>query len=127
MTLLIRSIAATLVLTLTAAVIVKSQTSDRPLNEFDVRGVLSIPSGDASFSSNGTAGSEISFSRDFDFRRELGFELRFTHRTASGKHKFQAGYGQTTWDRNTSLSRSFSFRGETFEANLDAAADLRLS
>lgn len=127
MRLLTRSICATLVLMLTAAVVVKSQTSDRPRNEIEVRGVLSIPSGDASFSSNGTAGSEISFSRDFDFRNELGFELRFTHRTASGKHKFQAGYGQTTWDRSTTLSRTFTFRGETFQANLDAAADLRLS
>lgn len=121
------SIATTLAVILTAAVIVKSQTSDRPLNEIEVRGVLSIPSGDASFSSNGAVGSVISFSRDFDFKNELGFELRFTHRTASGKHKFQASYGQTTWDRNTTLSRSFSFRGETFQANLDAAADLRLS
>jgi hypothetical protein len=112
---------------LIAEPIVRSQTSDAPKNEVEVRGVLSIPSGDASFSSNGTAGSVISFSRDFDFRNELGFEVRFTHRTPNGKHKFQAGYGQTTWNRNTTLSRSFTFRGETFVANLDASADLRLS
>jgi hypothetical protein len=92
-----------------------------------VRGVLAVPSGEASFSSNGASGSVISFDRDFDFRNELGFEVRFTHRTASGKHKFQAGYGQTTWNRNTTLSRSFTFRGETFVANLNTAADLRLS
>ena len=119
--------AATVVLMLIAAPIVRSQTSDQPKNEVEVRGVLSIPSGDASFSASGTAGSVVSFSRDFDFRNELGFEVRFTHRTPNGKHKFQAGYGQTTWNRNTSLSRSFTFLGETFQANLDASADLRLS
>ena len=118
---------ATVVLIMIAAPNVKSQTSDAPKNEIEVRGVLSIPSGDASFSSAGTSGSVISFSRDFDFRNELGFEFRFTHRTSSGKHKFQAGYSQTTWNRNTTLSRSFTFRGETFVANLDASADLRLS
>jgi hypothetical protein len=105
----------------------QAQTTDRPRNEIEVRGVLSIPSGDASFSASGVSGSEISFSRDFDFQKELGFEVRFTHRTDNGKHKLQAGYSQTTWNRNTTLSRSFTFRGETFEANLDAEGDLRLS
>ncbi len=126
MRLLTPYLAATAVLFLSTA-IVKTQTSDSPRNEIEVRGVLSIPSGDASFSANGASGSVISFSRDFNFRNELGFELRYTHRTENGKHKLQAGYGQTTWDRNTTLSRSFTFRGETFEANLSAAGDLRLS
>lgn len=126
MRLLTHLTAATVVL-LVGATVVKSQTTDAPKNEVEVRGVLSIPSGDASFSSSGNVGSVISFSRDFDFRNELGFELRFTHRTASGKHKLQASYGQTTWNRSTSLSRSFTFLGETFQANLDASADLRLS
>lgn len=111
---------------LSAATTVKPQT-DRPTNEVEVRGVFSTPSGEASFSSNGASGSLISFSEDFDFRNELGFELRFTHRTSSGKHKFQAGYVQTTWNRERALSRSFTFRGETFAANLSTAADLRLS
>src|SRR5690349_10402358 len=126
MRLLILMPVATVILLLTAA-IVKTQTSDRPPNEVEVRGVLSIPGGEASFSSSGASGSVISFERDFDFRNELGFELRFTHRTPNGKHKFQAGYAQTTWNRTTSLSRSFTFRGETFVANLDASGDLRLS
>ena len=119
--------AATLVLLLATAPTVKTQTSPRPPNEIEVRGVVSVPSGEASFSSNNTSGSIISFDRDFDFRNEIGFELRFTHRTPSGKHKFQGGYSQTTWNRSTSLSRSFTFRGETFTANLDTEADLRLS
>jgi len=111
---------------LLGATTVKPQT-EVPKNEVEVRGILSIPSGEASFSSNGTSGSVISFSDDFDFRNELGFELRLTHRTASGKHKFQGGYSQTTWNRERALSRSFTFRGETFVANLSTASDLRLS
>lgn len=99
----------------------------RPKHEFEVRGVLSIPSGEASFSSNGNTGSVISFSRDFDFRKELGFSLRYTHRTENGRHKFLGEYAQTTWNRNTTLSRSFTFRDQTYVANLDASADLRLS
>lgn len=127
MRLIIRYLAATVVLLFTAAAIVKPQTSTPASNEIEVRGVLSIPSGEASFSANGASGSVISFSRDFDFRNELGFELRYTHRKAGGKHKLQAGYSQTTWNRNTTLSRSFTFRGETFDANLDTSGDLRLS
>jgi hypothetical protein len=122
-----RLMTATLVLILSAVIPVCSQTSHTATNEIAVTGVLSIPSGEASFSSNGTPGSVVSFSRDFDFRNELGFEVRFTHRTASGKSKLQAGYAQTTWNRSRTLSRSFTFRGETFAANLAASGDLRLS
>lgn len=99
----------------------------KPKNEVEVRGVLSIPSGEASFSGSGNTGTVISFDRDFDFRKELGFELRFTHRTPNGKHKFLAAYAQTTWNRNTALSRSFTFLGQTYVANLDLESDLRLS
>ena len=98
-----------------------------PKNEIEVRGILAIPSGEASFASNGDTGTVISFSRDFDFRKELGFAVRFTHRTENGKHKFLGEYAQTTWNRNTTLSRSFTFLGQTYVANLDASADLRLS
>lgn len=115
-----------IVLLLTAFVTVEAQNS-RPKNEIEVRGVLSVPSGEASFSSNGNTGTTISFSRDFDFRNELGFALRFTHRTEDGKHKFLGEYAQTTWNRNTTLTRSFTFLGQTYVANLDASADLRLS
>jgi len=104
-----------------------SQVPAGSRNEIEVRGVVSVPAGEASFSSSGASGSVISFDRDFDFRNEVGFELRFTHRTGTGKHKFQAGYAQTSWNRNTNLSRSFTFRGETFTANLNTTGDLRLS
>jgi hypothetical protein len=114
------------VLLLAVFVNVEAQDS-RPKNEIEVRGVLSVPSGEASFSSSGNTGTTISFARDFDFRNELGFALRFTHRTEDGKHKFLGEYAQTTWNRNTTLSRSFTFLGQTYVANLDASADLRLS
>ena len=126
MRLLTRCFAAT-IFVLSLAFIANSQVPEGSQNEVEVRGVVSVPSGEASFSSNGTLGSVISFERDFDFRNEIGFELRYTHRTASGKHKFQGGYSQTTWNRSTSLSRSFTFRGETFTANLDTSSVLRLS
>src|SRR6185437_9002727 len=118
--------AAVIVLFLIAPV-ANSQVPEGRQNEIEARGVLSVPSGEVSFSANGASGSVISFENDFDFRNELGFEIRFTHRTASGKHKFQGGYSQTTWNRTTSLSRSFTFRGETFTANLDTSSVLRLS
>ena len=113
-------------LLLCAFITVDAQDS-RPKNEIEVRGVLSIPSGEASFSSNGDTGTVISFSRDFDFRNELGFQLRYTHRTENGKHKFLGEYAQTTWNRSSALTRSLTFRGQTYVANLEASADLRLS
>jgi len=107
-------------------VTVDAQNS-RPKNEIEVRGVLSVPSGEASFSSNGTTGTVISFDRDFDFRSELGFQVQYTHRTENGKHKFLGEYSQTSWDSSNTLSRSFTFLGQTYVANLDTSADLRLS
>jgi hypothetical protein len=107
--------------------IIKSQVPEGSRNEIEVRGTVSVPSGEASFTRNGITGSVIDFERDFDFKNEIGFELRYTHRTASGKHKFLAAYEQTTWNRSRTLSRSFNFLGQTFVANLDASSDLRLS
>lgn len=98
----------------------------RPKHEIEVRGALAIPSGEASFSSNGSTGTVISFSRDFELQNELGFLIRYTHRTENGKHKFLGEYGQTKWNRTTTLSRDFTFLGQTYVANLDASADLRL-
>lgn len=111
---------------LVAAVSVNAQTT--PLkNEIEVRGALAIPSGEASFSSNGSTGTVISFSEDFDFKNELGFLVRYTHRTESGKHKFLGEFGQTKWSRTRSLSRSFTFLGQTYVANLDTESELKLT
>ena len=119
-------LAATFLLFIPLAII-KAQVPEGSRNEVEVRGTLSIPSGEASFTRNGLNGSVIDFERDFDFKNEWGFEMRYTHRTASGKHKFLAAYEQTTWERSRTLSRSFTFLGQTYVANLDASADLRLS
>ena len=111
---------------LIAVVSVNAQTS--PLkNEIEVRGTVAIPSGEASFSSNGNTGTVISFSRDFDLQNELGFLVRYTHRTESGKHKFLGEFGQTRWNRSTTLSRDFTFLGQTYVANLEATSELKLT
>ena len=109
------------------ALVSVSAQDPRPKNEIEVRGVLSVPSGEASFSSNGNSGTVISFDRDFDFRNELGFQVQFTHRTENGKHKFLGEYSQTSWNRSNTLSRSFTFLGQTYVANLETSSDLRLS
>ena len=114
-----------IVLALVATAHAQSST-DQPRNEIEVRGTFSIPSGEASFSTSGSAGSILSFERDFDFQNEFGYALRYARRSESDKHKFLAEYTATSWDRSTTLSRSFTFRGETYEANLNATADLKL-
>ena len=121
-----RAAAITFITLVFAAALDAQSTADEPRHEIEARGVYSIPSGDASFSTTGNQGSTISFDRDFDFRNELGFELRYTYRTPSGKHKFLAEYSATDWNRTTTLSREFTFLGETYRANLDATADLKL-
>ena len=111
----------------TTVIAVNAQTSDALRNEIEVRGVVAIPSGEASFASSGNIGSVISFSRDFDFKNELGYEVRYTHWSTNGKHKISGDFAQTSWDRQRTLSRSFTFRGQTYQANLDASAKLRLT
>lgn len=101
-------------------------SSDKPKNEIEVRGQVAVPSGEANFSGTGAAGSTIDFSRDFDFKNELGYELRYAYRTTSGKSKFVIDYDSTDWNRNTILTRSFTFRGETYVANASLAGDLKL-
>jgi hypothetical protein len=110
-----------------AAVAVHAQSSsDEPRNEVEIRGLYSIPSGEANFSGTGSSGSTISFSRDFDFRNKLGFGLRYTYRSENRKHKLMADFDQTTTSRSTTLSRSFTFRDQTYVANLAISGDLRI-
>jgi Outer membrane protein beta-barrel domain len=96
-------------------------------NEVEVRGVYSIPSGDASFSTTTSSGTDISFGRDFDFRNELGFELRYTRRSTNDRHKFVVDYGHTDWSRSTVLNRSLAFNGRIYIANVNTTSDLNLS
>lgn len=96
-------------------------------NEIEVRGAIAIPSGEASFSRNGNTGTVISFSDDFDFKNELGFLVRYTRRSENGKHKFLGEFGQTRWERSNTLSRSFTFLGQTYVANLETSSELKLT
>jgi hypothetical protein len=102
------------------------QSSDRPLNEIDVRITFTVPSGEANFSGTNNSGDTISFDRDFDFKDEFGYELRFTHKSENLKHKFLAQYSSTDWERTRTLTRSFTFRGNTYVANFDATGKLKL-
>lgn len=104
-----------------------ANAQDPKYNEIEVRGTVSIPTGEAQFASGGNLGSVISFERDFDFKTELGYEVRYTHWSKNGKHKISGDFAQTSWDRQNSLTRSFTFRGQTFQANLDTSAKLRLT
>jgi len=68
----------------------------------------------------------VSFERDFDFHSELGFEARYTYRHPEGRHKLLVGYETADWSRTTILSRTFTFAGQTYTANLEATGDLKL-
>lgn len=117
----------TIFVSLVAVVAVQAQSStDEPRNEVEVRGTFSIPSGEASFGATGSSGSTISFSRDFDFGNEFGFELRYQHKSENRKHKFLVSYSDTGWERSTTLTRTFTFRGETYVANANLDGNLSL-
>ena len=114
-------------ITIAAVLSAPAQTSsDKPKHEIEIRGVISVPSGEANFSGTGASGSTIDFSRDFDFNNKLGFQGRYGYRTTNGKHKFVVDYDSTAWSRNTILTRSFTFRGETYVANASLSGDLKL-
>jgi len=116
-----------MILVVAFIIVAKAQSSsDQPKNEIEVRGTYSIPSGEANFSGTSASGSTIDFARDFDFKNQFGFQVRYAYRGASGKHKFVADYDRTNWERNTTLSRSFTFRGETYVANAIIDGDLKL-
>jgi hypothetical protein len=118
---------ASMVILLAAVVLVEAQSAaGEPQNEVEVRGTFSIPSGEASFGSAGNSGSTISFSRDFDFSNEFGFEVRYQRKSANLKHKFLVDYSDTGWERSATLTRSFTFRGETYVANASLAGNLSL-
>jgi len=122
-------LALTLVLTAVLSIVISAnaQSSDRPLNEIEIRTNFSIPSGEANFSGTTNSGSTLDFARDFDFSNEWGFEGRYAHRSESGKHKFLVDYETADWSRSRTITRSFTFRGETYVANASISGDLRLS
>lgn len=116
----------TIIVALAMVAIAHSQSSDRPKNEIEVRGIVSIPSGDANFSGTTSSGSTLDFARDFNFQDELGFQVRYAYRTSNGKHKLGADYSDTRWSRSNTLSRSFTFGGQTYLANASTASELKL-
>jgi hypothetical protein len=101
-------------------------SSIQPKNEIEIRATYSIPSGEANFSGTGASGSTLDFARDFDFKNEFGWQARYTYRSTNGKHKIVADYDATNWERSTMLTRSFTFRGETYVANASLDGALKL-
>ena len=108
------------------ALVGNAQTSDKPKSEIEFRAQVNVPSGEANFSGTGAIGSTLDFARDFDFKNEFGFQIRYTYRTTSGKHKFLADYDRSDWERDTILTRTLTFRGETYVASATLSGDLKL-
>jgi hypothetical protein len=101
-------------------------SSDRLRNEIEVNAIISIPSGNSNFSGTTSSGSTLDFARDFDFKNEVGFDLRYLYRSENNKHKILAEYTHTDWSRSATLTRSFTFRGETYVANAAISSELNL-
>jgi hypothetical protein len=118
-------ICSSILLTMALTTVAQSST-DRPRNEIEVRGLVSVPSGEANFSGTTASGSTIDLGRDFEFNNKLGYNVRFSHKSENDKHKFVVQYGRENWDQTATLTRSFTFRGETYVKNATAAADLTL-
>ena len=119
---LIRHLIAGTVILFVAFAAANGQSTDQPRNEIEVRGNVSIPTGSADFSGTTDSSQTIDFARDFSFDNKLGFDLRYIHRSENQKHKFLVQYGRDNWDQQRTLTRSFTFLGQTYVAN--ASADL---
>ena len=121
-----RRLIGSLFISFAAALIGMAQsTPDRPKSEVEFHATYSVPSGEANFN-GGNSGSNIDFSKDFNFQNVWGFRVRYAYRSPDGKHKIQAEYDNTTWDRNTTLSRSITFLGQTYVANLNLDSQFKL-
>jgi len=123
-----RLLALITIVLLPSTMTARAQSSNEPTrSEVEIRGIVSIPSGTANFSGTSSGDTTIDFKRDFDFGNKLGFAGRYTYRSTNKKHKFLAEYNTTKWSRDTTLSRTFTFLGQTYIANLAASGDLRLN
>ena len=99
-----------------------AQTIDsQPQHEIEARAVYSIPTGETNFS-----GTTISFSRDFDFPNRINLDLRYTHRSESGKHKFVVFYGRTSHSSTRTLTRTIEFLNRTYTANLEIKSEQKI-
>jgi len=106
--------------------IVNGQSSDQPRSEIEVRGNLSIPTGETNFSGTTNNDQTIDFGRDFSFDNKLGWEGRYIYRSENQKHKFMAAYSRDNWDQERTLTRTFTFLGQTYVANASADLDLTI-
>jgi hypothetical protein len=82
------------------------------------------PSPGLTLSSEGLVGSSIS---EVDFVQEFGIlNKSFPHfRVALGRsHKFRLGHAKFSYNPETVISRTFTFRGNTFTLNTPASADI---
>jgi hypothetical protein len=107
------------------AVYAQSST-DRPRNEVEVSATFSVPSGNSRFSTTTSAGTTLDFGRDFDFKDEFGFNVRYMHKSANDKHKILLEYSHTDWSRTGTATRAFTFLGQTYVANATVSGDLNL-
>ena len=110
----------------TFILVVSGESFAQAQHEVEVRGTFSIPSGEANFSGTRASGSTIDFSRDFDFGNEFGFGVRYQYRSENRKHKILAEYTNTDWERSRTLTRTITFRGQTYVANAALDGDLSL-
>jgi hypothetical protein len=123
----IRYLVVTTVIVFSAFTGLYAQSStDSPRNEVEINATFSIPSGNSKFSTTTAAGSTVDLGRDFDFKDEFGFDLRYIHRSANGKHKLLAEYTHTDWSRTGTATRTIVFEGQTFVANATLSGDLNL-
>lgn len=104
----------------------QAQSTEPTKHEIEIRATYSIPSGDANFSGTTASGDTIDFARDFDFKNEFGWQARYSYRSTNGKHKIVADYDATNWERSTTLTRTITFRGQTYVANASLDGALKL-
>ena len=56
----------------------------------------------------------------------MGYDIRYTYRSEDQKHKFTVEYGRDNWDQERTLTRTLTFRGQTYVANAAATMDVRV-
>jgi len=104
----------------------QAQSTEPTKHEIEIRATYSVPSGETNFSGTTASGNTVDFGRDFDFKNEFGWQARYTYRSTDGKHKIVADYDAANWERSTTLTRTITFRGQTYVANASLDGALKL-
>jgi len=110
---------------LTTAIMAQAQTAT-PKNEVEITGSYVFQSGTLKFSTTTAPGTVISLKDDLDLKSKLGYGLRYTYRSENGKHKMWATYSRTSEDGTKTLSRTLTFLGQTYTANLAVRSERSL-